>query len=70
MSMDMIREDPEMYMPPGEMLTLFDEGGVDVAHLFASQYVSPHHIQHHGNGGNDGFGNPAFMKHNGLVTSP
>jgi hypothetical protein len=69
MSMDMIREDPDMYMPPAEMLALFDEGGVDVAHLFSSQYMTPQ-PQHHGIGVNDGFSNAAFMKHSGLVTSP
>lgn len=66
MGMDMIREDPEMYMPAPDMLALFDEGGVDVAHLFSSQYLQS---QHHGGGLNDGF-NPGFMKHNGLVSSP
>lgn len=70
MGMDMIREDSEMYMPASDMLALFDEGGVDVAHLFSSQFLPPSQPQHHGGGLSDGFGNPGFMKHNGLVTSP
>lgn len=70
MSMDMIREDPQMYMSPAEMMALFDDGGVDVAHLFAPGYM-PHQNQGNGmNNGGDGFGSPGFVKHNGLVTSP
>jgi hypothetical protein len=68
MGMDMIREDPEMYMSSPDMLALFDEGGVDVAHLFSSQYMPA--SQHRGGDLSEGFGNSSFMKHNGLVTSP
>lgn len=73
MGMDMIREDHEMYMSQ-DMLALFDEGGVDVAHLFSSQFMtpSPHPLgPHHAvRLSSDGYINPAYMKHNGLVTSP
>ena len=70
MGMDMIREDPEMYMPHADMLALFDEGGVDVAHLFSSQFLPSSSTHHAGRANNEGFVNPAFMKHGGLVTSP
>ena len=76
MSMDMIREDPEMYMSP-DMMALFDDGGVNVAHLFSSQFMPAqgHQPQHQGgsglNAGGEAYGNAAFVKHsNGLVTSP
>jgi len=36
MGMDMIREDSQMYMFPGEVMTLFNDGAVDVGHLFSS----------------------------------
>jgi hypothetical protein len=40
--MDMIREDSQMYMFPGEMMALFNDGAVDVGHLFSSvEYMQP-----------------------------
>ncbi|TFK36196.1 fungal-specific transcription factor domain-containing protein [Crucibulum laeve] len=83
MGMDMIREDPQMYMSPGEMMAFFNDGGVDVGHLFSSDFIQPQQSQHalppdrHGGGNNvsvsgSSFGSPAFLKMNGhgLATSP
>ncbi|KAF9465971.1 fungal-specific transcription factor domain-containing protein [Collybia nuda] len=74
MGMDMIREDPQMYMSPAEMMALFDDGGVDVAHLFSPGFMPHQNQQLQGsnglNNGGEGFSNPGFMKHNGLVASP
>ncbi|KAG2004857.1 nuclear protein [Coprinopsis cinerea AmutBmut pab1-1] len=36
MRMDMIREDTQMYMSPGDMMAFFNDGGVDVNHLFSA----------------------------------
>ncbi|TFK19760.1 nuclear protein [Coprinopsis marcescibilis] len=36
MGMDMIREDTQMYMSPGEMMAFFNDGNVDVNHLFSA----------------------------------
>lgn len=72
MGMDIIREDPQMYMSPAEMMALFDDG-VDVAHLFSPGFMGhPHQNSQQGSPLNhsDGFASPVFMKHNGLVTSP
>lgn len=95
--MDMIREDPQLYMSHGDMMALFNDGGVDVNHLFSSDFNMPtasaqHPQQGSGsqqtqppsssvgdrqNGGGNviasgapGYTSPAFMKMNGLATSP
>ena len=42
LSMDtMMREDPQMYMSH-EMMALFNDGSVDVQHLFSSEFLQPH----------------------------
>jgi hypothetical protein len=37
----MMREDPQMYMSH-EMMALFNDGSVDVQHLFSSEFPQPH----------------------------
>ena len=37
----MMREDPQMYMSH-EMMALFNDGSVDVQHLFSSEFLQPH----------------------------
>ncbi|GLB40905.1 putative fungal specific transcription factor [Lyophyllum shimeji] len=82
--MDMIREDPQMYMSPADMMALFDDG-VDVQQLFSggfgiSQTQQHQHQQQHSqsrlqgsplaSGGDvDGF-DTRFLEHNGLANSP
>jgi hypothetical protein len=57
----MMRDDPHMYMSP-EMMSLFHEGGVDVQHLFSSEFLqSQTQAQqqqqvHHSNGDRPGNG--------------
>ncbi|KAG6829408.1 hypothetical protein H0H92_004610 [Tricholoma furcatifolium] len=75
MGLDMIREDPQMYMPT-DMMGLFDDA-VDVQQLFANGFL-PHaqqppssHLQSNTvTLGGQPFDNPEFLKHNGLATSP
>ncbi|KAF9002487.1 fungal-specific transcription factor domain-containing protein [Cyathus striatus] len=79
--MELIREDQQMYMSP-DMMALFNDGGVDVGHLFSPDYnmqqqqgqgpptdrqggVNPTH-----GASPASFGSPAFLKMNGLATSP
>ena len=78
MGMDMIRDDSQMYMFPGEMMALFNDGAVDVGQLLSSvefmqQPTSPHH-QNDRQGAGDGapvtgFTSPGFLKMNGMVNS-
>ncbi|KAG6844764.1 hypothetical protein H0H87_003987 [Tephrocybe sp. NHM501043] len=73
MSMDMIREDPTMYMSPTDMMALFDES-VDVQQLFSCGFspqsqsqpsqASPMSLNP------DVFDSPGFLKQSGLATSP
>ncbi|KAG5734630.1 Transcriptional activator protein acu-15 [Termitomyces sp. T112] len=78
MGFDMIREDSQMYMPPSDMMGLFDDG-VDVQQLFggvfsAQQPQSSRPSQLRGsstmNLDNESFDSPGFMKPSGLTTSP
>ncbi|KAG5636605.1 hypothetical protein H0H81_007430 [Sphagnurus paluster] len=46
MGMDMIREDPQMYMSPTDMMALFDDS-VDVQHLFNGGFMPQAQHQHH-----------------------
>lgn len=41
MGMDMIQEDTQLYMSHGDMMALFSDGGVDVNHLFSSDFNMP-----------------------------
>lgn len=73
LGMDMIREDTQMYMSPGEMMSLFSDGNVDVGHLFSSEFIHQQQ-QNDRQAGTpvtaSGFGSPVFLKMNGLVSSP
>jgi len=65
MGIDTIREVPEMYMPPTDimMLALFDEGGVDVMMLRICFLRSSYPLPSNNNTmevGRMGFGNPAL----------
>lgn len=69
--------DPQMYMFPGEMMALFNDGAVDVCQLFPSvefmqQQPSLHH-QNQGivgdNGPVAGFTSSTFLKRDGIVNS-
>ena len=80
--MDTIREDSQMYMFPGEMMALFNDGATDCGggHLFSpvefmqqQQQPSSHH-QNDRQGVGDGasvtsLSGPAFLKMNGMVNS-
>ncbi|KAG6819891.1 hypothetical protein H0H93_007669 [Arthromyces matolae] len=72
--LDMIREDPQLYMNPSDIVGLFDE--VDVQQLFASGFLSPSQPQtSHLQGGllnsnGESFNGPEFLKQSGLSTSP
>lgn len=71
--MDIMRPDPTLYMSPSEVMALFNEGAVDVASLFPTDFIQqqsplPQQVSEQGCGG---FGSPTFQKLNGgLVTSP
>jgi len=64
--MDMMRDDSQMYMSH-EMMALFNDGGVDVQHLFSSDFMQQpqpqaqhgqtqqqHHHQNDSRNGTDG----------------
>jgi hypothetical protein len=79
MGMNMIREDSQIYMFPGEMMALFNDGAVDVGQLFSSvdfMQQPPHHQndrQGIGNVGDvgpvTGFNSSTFLKRNGMANS-
>ena len=71
LGMDMIREDTQMYMSPGEMMSLFSDGNVDVGHLFSSEFIQQQQNDRQtGTPVTTGFGSPVFLKMGGLVSSP
>ena len=62
--------DPQMYMFPGEMMALFNDGAVDVCQLFPSVEFMQQSIGSVGDGGPvTGFTSPAFLKRDGIVNS-
>ena len=72
--------DPQMYMFPGEMMALFNDGAVDVCQLFPSvEYMQQQPLHHQndrqgigsvGDGGPvAGFTSPTFLKRDGMVNS-
>ena len=74
--------DPQMFMFPGEMMALFNDGAVDVCQLFPSvefMQQQPLHQQNDrqgigsvpvGDGGAvTGFTSPTFLKRDGIVNS-
>ena len=74
--------DPQIYMFPGEMMALFNDGAVDVCQLFPSvefmqqQPSLNHQNERHcvvgnvGDGGPvTGFTSPSFLKRDGIVNS-
>lgn len=73
MGMDMLREDPQMYMfnPGGEMMGLFNDGIGDVGHVFSSvEFMQQQHQnERQGIGSDGGFASPVFLKMNGRVNS-
>lgn len=76
LGMDVIREDTQMYMSPGEMMALFSDGNLDVGNLFPSEFIQQQQNDRQ-SGGNvagtpvtAGFSSPVFLKMNGLVPSP
>jgi hypothetical protein len=69
MNMDIMRPDPSLFMSPAEVMALFNDGGVDVASLFPTDFIHQQH-QNSPEQQNGIFGGP-FRKHSGgLVTSP
>lgn len=78
MGMDIMREDPHIFMTPAEMMALFNDGGVDVGQLFSPEYIQLQQNQPQpdprqvgvGQSPSGAFSNPAYLKLNGLVTSP
>jgi hypothetical protein len=36
LGMDVLRDDPQMYMSPGEVMAFFNDGSMDVSHLFSA----------------------------------
>ena len=73
MGMNMIREDSQIYMFPGEMMALFNDGAVDVGQLFSSVDFM-HHQQGERQGMGEvgtvgGFNSSTFLKRNGMVNS-
>lgn len=68
--MDMIREDAQMYMSPGEMMALFNDGSVDVGNLFSQDSFMQPNPNDHSNGAGGGFMSPSYLKMNGMVSSP
>ncbi|KAG6888591.1 hypothetical protein C0995_007110 [Termitomyces sp. Mi166 len=75
MAFDMIREDPQMYMSPSDMMGLFDDG-VDVQQLFGGAFLAQSQSRSSQlqsstmNLDTESFDSPGFMKQNGLTTSP
>ena len=73
--------DPQMYMFPGEMMALFNDGAVDVCQLFPSvEFMQQQPAMNHpndrqsigsvGEGGPvTGFTSPTFLKRDGVVNS-
>ena len=72
--------DPQMYMFPGEMMALFNDGAVDVCQLFPSvEFIQQQPLHHQndrqgigsvGDGGPvTGFTSPTFLKRDGMVSS-
>ena len=74
MAMDVVRQDPQMYMSPADVMALFNDGNVDVGSLFSPEFVQAQQADMAGgNGGGGGtvFNNsPGFLKMNGLVATP
>ena len=68
--------DPQVYMFPGEVMALFNDGAVDVCQLFPSvEYMQQQQndcqsIGNVGDGGSvTGFTSPTFLKRDGIVNS-
>jgi hypothetical protein len=38
MGMELVRQDPQMYMSPDEVMAMFNDGAVDVASLFPPEF--------------------------------
>jgi hypothetical protein len=78
MGMNVIREDSQVYMFPGEMMALFNDGAVDVGQLFSSaEFMQQPSSQHQADrqrsvddgGPMTGFTSPASFLKNVIVNS-